>query len=286
MKTYKNLLIYLLLLVLPLAGIRAQDVISVNDLAKIMRKPDVAIISARKTADYEKVHIMGAVNITYASLNGDMAMLLPPDEIARKLGAKGISETKTIVVYDNGNVTHAARVYWTLKYLGADNVRILNGGMPAWKAGRKPVTRTVPDVRPATFKVNLHPEYLATMAEVQKAVNSNAYVIVDARSNGEYDGTREDPSLKRTGHIPNAVHINYVDLLNDNGELKPKEELAAIFAEHGVTKDKTVISYCKSSVRAGVIFWALSSALDYPNVKVYDGAFLEWQSNPGNKVAH
>jgi thiosulfate/3-mercaptopyruvate sulfurtransferase len=73
-------------------------------------------------------------------------------------------------------------------------------------------------------------------------------------------------------------------ILLDDGTLKSAAELKAVFDNAGVTKDKTVIVYCKSSVRAGIIYMALTSVMGYANVKVFDGAFLEWQADASNKV--
>ena len=104
-----------------------------------------------------------------------------------------------------------------------------------------------------------------------KATTDDSYVIIDARSIEEYNGTNE--TKQRKGHIPGAVHIEYKDVKTKDGKLKNAETLKAMYEEKGVTSDKTVIIYCKSSVRAAIEFMALSSVLDYPNVKVYDGAF-------------
>lgn len=281
MRTLKNWIALVIVLVIPFSGILAQDIIEPNDLIKIIRKPTTIIVSARKTADYSKVHITGAVNLTYQELDDENVMLLPPDEIAKILGSKGISESKSIVLYDEGSQKYAGRLYWVLKYMGAPNVKILNGGMPAWRAARKPVTGSKTVVKPTTFTPSLKTAYLATMADVAKAINNSNSILVDARSEAEYMGTAT--TTLRPGHIPSAVNIEYVNVLND-GKLKSNEEIAAIFAKNGVTKDKNVIVYCETSVRAGILFHVLTSALHYPNVKVYDGAYRMWQQTSSNKV--
>ena len=212
-----------------------------------------------------------------------MTMLLPANQIAQMLGKDGVNQNMKIVLYDEGSSKYSGRMYWILTYLGAKDVKILDGGLEAWKAARKPVTRTATTAKATTFTPTPNPAYIATMAEVKKAIDNPAYVIVDARTPEEYNGTNETDL--RLGHIPSAVNINYTELLDAKGNLKSKDELASIYAKAGVTKDKTVIVYCKTSVRAGIEFLALKSALDFPKVKVYDGAFLEWQSNNANKVS-
>ncbi|MEN8248469.1 MAG: sulfurtransferase [Bacteroidota bacterium] len=283
MKVMKFAMAFAFVLITSLSALQAQDVIQPKDLIKIMNKPTTVIVSARTADDYKQVHVTKAVHVDHNDLYGDNTMLLPAAEIAKKLGAKGISESKKIVLYDEGSQKYSGRMYWILKYLGAKDVVILNGGMPAWKAARKPVTRSVPPVKATTFNVSINPKYLANMGEVKKATGSSSYIIVDARTPEEFNGTKDDATLNRTGHIPSAVNINYETLLN-NGKLKSNDEIQAIFSKNGVSKDKTVIVYCKTSVRAGILFHTLTSALEYPNVKVYDGAYLEWQKSSSNEI--
>ncbi len=268
-------------------NVKAQDIISAQQLAKIYKNPDVVVVSTRTTSDYKKVHILGAVHIDHHNLYKDgpvKSMIKSPDELAKIFGSKGISDTKQIVLYDDGSGKYAGRVYWILKYLGAKNVKVLDGSMNAWKAARKPVTKNPTKIKPATFTPHVNKAVLATMADVQKAIGSSSTVIVDARSAEEYKGTATSTTLKRKGHIPGAVNIEYKQMMNAKGMIKPAAELQSLFNAKGVTKDKEVILYCESSVRAGIEFLVLTSILKYPKVKVYDGAFLEWQSNSGNKI--
>ncbi len=262
-----------------------QDLISVKELASKLSDPNVVVVSAQKPDKYAATHIKGSINVPPAVLTIDEPIeyiLNTPAKMAKILGEAGISNTKEIILYDNGTSKYSGRLYWVLSYLGAENVKILNGELKAWKTGRKPITKTPSKGTPATFTVNLKPQYLAKMDEVKKASGSASYVIIDARAADEYAGT--DESELRKGHIPGAVNIEYKALLNSKGMLKSKDALTALFAAKGVSQDKTIIIYCTSSVRAGIEFFALTSILNYPNVKVYDGAFNEWEALTSNKV--
>lgn len=264
-------------------AISAQDVISVADLAKISKNSDVVIISAGADDSY-KVHITGALNIPHTVLNNNEPIrnvIKPADEMAKILGEKGVSADKTIVVYDEGSGKYAGRMYWMLKYLGAPNVKMLNGNMTAWKAGRKPITGAATTAPATTFKANVNAAELAKMADVKSAMGNSAFVLVDARTPEEFAGTA-DTELRK-GHIPGAVNINYETVLDSKGLLKPNAELKTLFESKGVTADKTAIVYCETSVRAGVVYLALKG-LGYSKVKVYDGAYLEWQATSSNKV--
>ena len=286
MKTLKYYFSLITILFLFAGTSLAQDLISAKELAGKLSDKNVIIISAQKPAKYNTVHIKGSVNMPPAELVNNEPikyMNKSPEEMAKILGDRGIASDKELVLYDNGSSKYSGRLYWVLKYLGAKDVKILNGELPAWKAARKPITKTPTKLPKATFTVDVHPEYLAKLDEVMKATSDPNYVIVDARSVEEYNGTDEDTELRR-GHIPGAVHIEYKELLDSKGKLKSKEQLEEIFKSKGVTPDKTVIVYCATSVRAGIEFFALHSILGYPKVKLYDGAFTEWQSKSSNKV--
>ena len=264
----------------------AQDLISVKELAGMLKDPNLVIVSAQKADKYATVHIKGSVNLPPADLVDNEPikyMNKSTAEIAKILGEKGISESNAIVLYDNGTSKYSGRLYWVLKYMGAKDVKILNGELEAWKAGRKPITKAPASLAAVTFTADVQPQYLATMSDINTATGSGAYIIVDARAADEFAGTDEETELRR-GHIPGAVNVDYKSLLDSKGKLKSKEALAEIYAAQGVTSDKTVIIYCATSVRAGIEFMALSSILEYPNVKLYDGAFTEWQTTASNKV--
>jgi thiosulfate/3-mercaptopyruvate sulfurtransferase len=265
----------------------AQDLISVKELSGKLKDPNLVLVSAQKADKYAAVHIKGSVNLPPSELVDNEPIKYinkSTAEIARILGEKGISADKEIVLYDNGSSKYSGRLYWELKYMGAKNVKILNGELEAWKAGRKPITKTPTKPTPTTFTANVQPQYLAILDDVISATAGGNYVIIDARTPEEYAGTDEETELRR-GHIPGAVNIDYKLLLDSKGKLKSKAELAEIYAAQGVTPDKTIIVYCATSVRAGIEFMALSSILEYPNVKLYDGAFTEWQTTATNKVA-
>ena len=120
------------------------------------------------------------------------------------------------------------------------------------------------------------------MAQVKAANGSASFAIVDARAPEEYKGAAT--TELRKGHSPGAIKIEFKNMMDAKGKLKSAAELQKIFDAAGVTKDKEIILYCESGVRAGIIYFALSSTLNYPKVKVYDGAYLEWQATSANKV--
>ena len=286
MKYIAKLLSALIILLYFGVDAQAQDVISAKELAKISKTEDVVIVSTRKAADYKKVHIKNAIHLNHKDLYKDGAvksMLKSPDEIAKILGDKGIAADSKVVLYDGGSGKYSGRVYWILKYMGATDVKILDGHMKAWKAARKPITKNPAKTKATTFTPKVNKSILATMADVKKAAADKKAVILDVRSEAEYKGTKEGLKIKK-GHIAGAKNLEFKQVLTDRALLKSKEELKTLFESVGITADTPVILYCESSVRAGVVYMALTSSLGYKNVKVYDGAFLEWESVASNKI--
>ena len=283
MKRFIGILIILLLTVqFVFAGI-----ITAKELAKLSKDGNVVIVSARQTSDYSKKHIKNAVNIYHKDLynsEGISSMLKSTDEIAMMFGEKGITTDSKIVIYDNGKNKLAGRLYWIFDYLGAEDVNILDGHLKGWGKVRGKVTPKATEIIPATFNANPDAEVYADMAYVKAHLNDTNVILVDVRSKDEFDGIDEDENITRKGHIPGAINFEYKNILNEDDTIKTKEEIAEIVKNAGITADKEIILYCASSVRAGIVYMALTSILDFTKVKVYDGAFYEWNADSSNPI--
>ena len=283
MKRFIGILVILLLTVqFVFAGI-----ITAKELAKLSKDGNVIIISARQPSDYSKKHIKNAVNIYHKDLyksEGIPMMLKSADAITKIFGEKGITENSKIVIYDNGSNKASGRLYWIFEYMGAKDVNILDGHLKSWMKARKPVTPKATTITPATFNANPNADVNADMEYVKAHLNDPNVILVDVRSKDEFDGIDEDENITRKGHIPGAINLEYKEILNEDETLKSKEELVNLFTNAGITADKEIILYCASSIRTGIVYAALTSILDYPNVKVYDGAFYEWNADSSNPV--
>ncbi len=261
------------------------SIISVSKLAEIIEDKNVRIVSARNSKDYGVVHIKNAINIWHKDLykEGEIEGLIKsPSELAKIFGGKGISEKNTIVVYDGGKNKFSGRLYWIFDYLGCKDIKILNGQLKKWRKGRKPVTKEVKSFSSTTFNASPDKNEICTTKYVQEHLMTPNVVVVDVRDAEEYAG--ETGKVERKGHIPGAIHFEYKKVLNKNGTLKSKEELEKVVKSAGITSDKEVILYCETSVRAGIVYVALKSILEYPNVKVYDGAYYEWAADASNSI--
>ncbi|MDA3838947.1 MAG: sulfurtransferase [Candidatus Delongbacteria bacterium] len=262
-------------------------VISAKDAAKLVKKDKAILVSARPVGDYVKKHAKGAVHVdldTFYKTEGVKAMLKSPDEIAKVLGEQGITSDKKIIVYGGSN-NPSGRLYWVLKYMGAKDVDILDGNIKGWKKARKPLTNKKTEVEAAEFKPAVQADLYADMSYVKSKLKDANTVIVDVRTDDEYNGKEKDnENVKRKGHIEGAVHFENKNVFNDDDTVKSKDEIIAAAKAAGITPDKEVILYCASSVRAGIVFVALKDVAEFPNVKVYDGAYWEWNVNKDNPI--
>lgn len=251
---------------------------------KIAKDKNTVTISTQSEKNYKVSHVKGAIYIKLKDLtksSGPEGVLKSPAELAKILGSKGVSDKNLIVVYDDGKNKNSTRLYWILKYLGATNVKLLHKNMGAWRKARVPITKAPTKVSATTFTPHVNKAIFADYAFAKANLNNKKVVYVDARSAAEFNGTSTKEPSK--GHIPGAKNIEWKVVEKENGALKAEAELKKIFESYGVTKDKTIVLYCGTSVRAAILFVALKN-LGYKNVKIYDGAYNEWVAKGGKLV--
>ena len=262
----------------------AQGFITAGDFMKIYKDGKTLVISAQKDKNYEISHITNSVFIDHKSLYKDGAiegLIKSPADMAKIFGSKGVSNTSKIVIYDDGENKYAGRLYWILKYLGANDVQILHKDLTEWRKSRIPITNQPTSIKAATFTPNVNASILCDLDFVKVHLKDVNTVVVDVRAADEFKGTSDDP--KSDGHLPGAVNMEWKLLTNENGSVKSVAELQAILKKYGITPEKTIVFYCTTSVRAGLPYLILTQILGYKNVKVYDGAYNEWKAK-GNSL--
>ncbi|MBU0488651.1 MAG: hypothetical protein KKD31_11950 [Bacteroidetes bacterium] len=261
----KKILTFIIIAFIAITAARAQT-ISAADLDKIIKNPNVVVV-CRKSAEYLKTHVSGAINIDVDGLNNSTPVegtLKSTADLSSIFGQRGLSTSKEIIVYCKTGV-NAGRMYWVLKYLGCSNVKMLDGQMDGWFAARKAITKNPTTLAATTFTASVNSKLKVDKAYVKSKLTDSKVVLVDTRKKVDYD----------IGHIGNAVNIPHENLLSGT-KIKTVAALTAIFNGAGATNDKEIILYCKTSTTAGLAYFILSSLLNYTNVKVYDGAYLEW----------
>ena len=254
---------------------------TVAELQKKLGAPNLCIIDTRPAEDYAQGHIPGAthfdlfglslVDTTAAPLKAFMFM------IHHVLELRGVSEAKEVVFYGSNSDMRAARGVWFLEYYGHPNVKMLDGGIDAWKAAGGTITSDGVAPKAATFRIAERRDVLATVDDVLQSLNKQDIAILDTRSEGEHMGTLVRAA--RGGAIPGSIHIEWSDNLDADGKFKSNAELKAMYDQAGITADKEVVSYCQGGYRAAHSYIALR-LLGFPRVRNYIGSWKEWGDRP------
>jgi len=252
-------------------------VTTAQELQPRIGSANLCIIDTRTAEDYALGHIPGAthfdlfglslVDTTEAPLKAFMFM------IHHVLELRGVSETKEVVFYGKNSDMRAARGVWFLEYYGHPNVKLLDGGMDAWKAAGGAITTDVVAPKGATLKITTRRDVLATVDDVLKSLDKKDIVMLDTRSEGEHFGTLVRAA--RGGAIPGSIHIEWIDNLAADGRFKSTPELKAMYDRAGITADKEVVSYCQGGYRSAHSYIALRM-LGFPKVRNYLGSWKEW----------
>ncbi len=271
--------------------LRREDVLVTTEwLAARLGEPGLRILDCRYYFDgrdafeeYRRGHIPGA---TYFDWNAALSdpdhpveyMMASPERVAVELSRYGIGDEHLIVTYDDEGGHFGARVWLVLtRYGRGHQVRILEGGWTKWLAEGRPVTTDEATVRPARFTLDgdVHPELIATLDDVRRAIDTGEAVVLDVRRLTEYTG--EEVRARRGGHVPGAIHRFWQENLDWDGDrtFRSPAEIRARHEAVGVTPDTPVITYCQGGVRAAHAALALLLS-GYRNVRVYDGSWAEW----------
>lgn len=265
---------------------------STDWLAQHLRDRDVVAVDASyylptqkrdARAEYRNGHIPGAVFFDIEDVSDhstELPHMLPGStQFGEAVGALGIGNGDTIVVYDSLGLYSAARVWWTFRIFGATNVFILDGGLPKWKAEGRPLETGNPN-RPSTqFHAEMNIAPVAMLADVRMALSNRSAQIVDARSAERFAGNAPEPRPGlRSGHMPGSFNVPFNSVL-ESGRLASREHIEAAFTSAGVDLDKPIITSCGSGVTAAILSLALESIGRTPQ-GLYDGSWSEWGSRP------
>jgi thiosulfate/3-mercaptopyruvate sulfurtransferase len=240
--------------------------------------------------EYRAGHIPGAV---YVDLDEELAApagpgvgrhpLPAPDDLQAAARSWGLRDGEAVVAYDDSGNLSAARAWWLLRWAGLSDVRLLDGGLAAWRAtGHPVVSGDEPPVVPGD--VTLSSGVLPTVdPDGVAALIADEVLVLDARAGERYRGevASIDP---KPGHIPGAVSAPTAENLTPEGAFRPAAELAERFAALGAKPGSTVGVYCGSGVTAAHELAALAIA-GIDDVILYPGSWSQWATLPDRPVA-
>src|SRR5215475_12398875 len=190
--------------------------------------------------DYLADHIPGAVFFDVDAVsdhsNPFPHMFPSAEQFGRDVGALGISNKDTVVIYDSGGWVAAPRAWWMFLSYGHSNVRILNGGLKKWRAEGRPVESGEAKPKPANFKAGYDAKRVRSIEQMIANVQSRAEQVIDARAAERFEGRAPEPRAGiRAGHIPGARNLPYNQLFDAaTGTMKPLEDLRTAFSGAGV----------------------------------------------------
>src|SRR5215813_4870093 len=195
-----------------------------------------------------------------------------------------IADRDTIIAYDGHGMFSSPRVWFTFRLFGADNVFVLEGGLPKWKAEGRALESGQAAHSPKPFAARKRGDVVASLARVKQALASHSAQIVDARSAERFRGEAPEPRPGvRSGHIPGSYNVPSSSVVKD-GLLLPPDELKRAFVAAGVDFDKPTITSCGSGVSAAILWLALDAVGREP-AALYDGSWSEWGTREDLQVA-
>lgn len=253
--------------------------VSTQWLADHLSDPKLVILDVGMSgmdSMYGKSHIPGAREFKDESMSWKSEELLPDDQLKANLEAMGISDDSRVVIYSSHWFPMAARLLFTLDYVGFKNAALLDGGIETWMAEKRPVSTESPKFSRGSFTLHPHPGVVATMAEVQRwsGAADPHIVLLDARPRGRY----------QAGHVPGAVDVFWEENLvsRERPVLKSPDELRRMYTAAGAANGKKIVTYCEVGEQASYAYF-IARYLGY-DVAMYDGSWVEWSKQKQPEV--
>jgi thiosulfate/3-mercaptopyruvate sulfurtransferase len=258
---------------------RGDLLVSTADLAKALGQPGVVVLHVTdRESTFGDGHIPGARFLRYRdfAIEGDRGLgseLPSADELKRVFEAAGVSDSSRVIIYGNSTVA-AARAFFTLDAAGHTNIALLDGGLQAWKAEKRPLENgPSKSTTRGTFTPKINAAKVADAAFIQQQASKIA--LVDVRPDPEYLGTDGGMGgMHSPGHITGAQQLPWTMLVGPDGRFLPRPELEAKLRGAGVTTGKPVVAYCMVGMRASVVYF-VARYLGH-DTRLYDGSIIDW----------
>lgn len=270
----------------------AQLLVSTDWLETHLEAPDLVLLDAswylptearNPYREYLGEHIPGALFFDIDEITdetSDLPHMLPsPVKLSSRVRKMGIGDGKRVVVYDGAGMYSAARVWWTFRVMGHDDVAVLDGGLPKWRAENRPLDEGPVEGRERHFTARRNAGMICDIDDMIAIVEGRdgaGTQIVDARSSGRFCGQEAEPRPGvRGGRMPGSFNLPHEALLNPDATFKSAADIRAAFEAAGVDMAKPIVTSCGSGVTAAVLTLALE-VVGHHNSALYDGSWAEW----------
>ena len=253
--------------------------VSPSELAAALKDPATVVIAAGTSEDdFIAGHIPGARFVRYSDYaidaDGLTSELPSIDQLRKVMSAAGISDKSKVVIY--GSAIPAARLFFTLDYMGHPSAKLLNGGLNAWKANGGAIEiAPAPKVAVGTITSKPQPDRVVSADWVKERLSSPKMTLLDARPDAEFtgaDGGMNGMHVK--GHLPDAHQLVWNSLMDASGKFLPDAELKKKFEAIGADPKTPLVSYCMIGMRASVTYF-VARHLGY-DARMYDGSIVDW----------
>ena len=280
-----------------MAGYANPNVLVETDwVADHLNDPTVRILEVSvDPSAFQQGHIPGAVALDWFRdlEQHPIRDISSRTKTERILGEAGVTNATTVLLYGDNHNWFAAYAYWLLKYYGHRHARIINGGREKWVNEGGPLTKESAKVIPAAYKAQdpdtsirgLLEYVIAVVGAAGRSLLESGHItryLVDVRSPREFSGELLAPEhlpqegAYRGGHIPGAVNIPWEEAVLANGTFKAADDLRKLYEGRGITPDKEIIVYCRIGERSAHTWFVLTELLGFPNVRNYDGSWIEY----------
>jgi len=273
------------------------NVVTTEWLHENLDAPDIRIVDATwfmpaarrdARAEHKAAHIPGAVFFDIDEIcdtNTDLPHMLPsPEKFSSRVRRLGLGDGVRIVIYDSHGIFSGPRVWWMFKAFGHEQVAVLDGGLPKWRAEGRPLENLPPMPRERHFTARLDDAWLRNADQVKEIIDNGLGQLVDARPEPRFKGDEAEPRPGlRLGHMPGAFNVPFSSLIHSNGTIRGPQEIKGIFERAGVDFSKPITTTCGSGVTAAILALALTDA-GHSDVSLYDGSWSEWGMEDGGPV--